>query len=178
MHFFAGLRHILSGADYELSSLSALADSVHTHLPPHDTLNGVLSATSITSGSAAKPISGSFSISFAHEALTLRQYIIRGSKGTLIVDFSQPNPRVSVSSGLEKGGAEPFEEAYEGKAVEEEFKFWGEAFVAGPDSEEYKCAESKAGPRAVLRDLAAIEAALNSGGNKVSLREIVGEKYW
>jgi len=50
--------------------------------------------------------------------------------------------------------------------------------VAGADSAEWKDATERSGPRAVLRDLAAVEAALESNGVRYSLKTLVGEKYW
>ncbi len=70
------------------------------------------------------------------------------------------------------------EKEYEAKAVEEEFKAWGAGLVGGADSEEWKDATARSGPRAVLRDLAAVEAGLNSQGVRYSLKTLVGQKYW
>jgi len=73
VHFFAGLRHLLSGANLELSQLAAQADLLHAHLAPHDTIQGFLQAVKIGSGAVAPAseegpaLAGSFAISFGHE---------------------------------------------------------------------------------------------------------------
>lgn len=65
--------------------------------------------------------------------------------------------------------------------VENEFEAFGTALSASAESntgtsEVFK----RCGPRATLRDLALIEAAIKSSEEKreISLRELVGEEYW
>ncbi len=73
VHFFAGLRHLLAGADLELSQIGAQADLIHEHLAPHDTLQGFLQAVKIGSGASAPAseegpaLAGNFAISFGQE---------------------------------------------------------------------------------------------------------------
>lgn len=78
VHFFAGLRHLLAGANLELSQVGAQADLIHDHLAPHDTIQGFLQAVKIGSGASAPAseegpaLAGNFAISFAQEVSTAR----------------------------------------------------------------------------------------------------------
>lgn len=161
VHQAAGLRHILP---CDITSIVATSSLLQPHLPPFDTLHGVLSTSS--------PAQGTFSISFGIESATKRMYTFRGSKGTLVVDFSGRGIHVLTLFLVESGEQMVIEIA--GRGVEEEFEAFAKALEGGMGSEAAAGVEERSGPRAALRDLAFIEGALRSGetGERVDLRRL------
>lgn len=63
--------------------------------------------------------------------------------------------------------------------VENEFEAFGNALSASAETDTSEVLK-RCGPRATLRDLALIEAAIKSSEEKreISLRELVGDEYW
>ncbi|GAA6023877.1 hypothetical protein JCM10207_000512 [Rhodosporidiobolus poonsookiae] len=198
VHFAAGLRHILP---YPLTSVFAHASQIQPHLPPCDTLQGLVRCTS-PNASSAPPISGSFTFSFGTEApSTDRLYTFRGSRGVLTIDWASPrthtirltqvpatatSPTTSPVLAARDPRPQPLEEPHEltielpTRGVEDEFEAFGEAFQQGTGSEAMREVERRSGPRAALRDLAFIEGGLRSSaeGREFELRELVGEELW
>ena len=64
--------------------------------------------------------------------------------------------------------------------VENEFEAFGNALSASAETGTSDEVLKRCGPRATVRDLALIEAAIKSSEEKreISLRELVGEEYW
>lgn len=175
VHFVAGLRHMLPSPLTSVTSTRAL---LQPHLPPFDTLTGLLTTSSPT-------LSGTFIITFGIEGASTKTYTLRGSRGTLTVDFSaqthvltlatlstnpnEPDPHHTVVIELPSAG------------VKSEFEAFGEALTEGVGSESWKLVEARSGPRAAMRDLGIIEGALKSGekdGVRVDLKELGGEDFW
>lgn len=181
VHAVAGLRHILP---FPLTSISAVASQIQPSLPPCDTLQGVLKATPPSSSSSSTAISGTISFSFGTESCSSRQYIIRGSKAQLIVNFEDRKLHVLTLKTLPQNPQEeePKELVIEfpQRGVEEEFDAFGRALIEGKESEIYREVRKRSGPRATLRDLAVIEGGLKSSEENrvVDLRELVGGDEW
>lgn len=148
----AGLRYILSGAQLSLTHVSATRHLVHDFLAPQDSLYGVLKTSN-------EKVGGTFAISFAHEAPgnVSARYTIRGSKGVLTVDKSK------LLVVVDNDGKETKRSESPGDGVKQEFAAFAKALVNGIDSQEAKDVDQRSGPRATLKDLGAIEAALKSG---------------
>ncbi|BGP45108.1 hypothetical protein JCM10450v2_000925 [Rhodotorula kratochvilovae] len=185
VHFVAALRHVLPSP---LASLSAHVAQLNADLPPADTLRAVLHTAD------PKP-AGTLTLSFGTpQPSDAKVYTFRGSKGVLSVDLASPRThvlRLTTASSSEKEEKRAGEEELPHSqveielpargAVEAEFAAFGAALLSGPESAQAAYARDRSGPRAAIRDLAAIEGALKSGergGEKVVLREIVGEEAW
>ncbi|GAA5917754.1 hypothetical protein JCM6882_001315 [Rhodosporidiobolus microsporus] len=190
VHFAAGLRHILSPS-HSLTSIFARASQIQPHLPPTDSLTGLLTASPSSPSSytpdpphdnAPKEVYGTFAFSFGTEkpSNTLL-YTFRGSRGVLTVDFSSrrshvvklvnfpsaTSPPTSPTRNPSQGGEEdetPHELVIElpTLGVEDEFLALGSALVAGAGSGEAEEVERRSGPRAAMRDLGFIEGGLTS----------------
>lgn len=154
MHQFAGLRHVLPSP---LAALTASRQLLQPHLPPFDTLQGLLKTADGTTGS--------FFLSFGIEAGGPKEFAFRGAKGSLVVDFAGPTHTVCFTPTNVDGEDERRVEEWEmeGNGVEEEFKAFAAALVAGPGSAEAKDVDERSGPRAALKDLECIQRALESG---------------
>ncbi|GAA5860327.1 hypothetical protein JCM3774_000381 [Rhodotorula dairenensis] len=186
VHFAAALRHILPSP---LASLSASVRQVQPYLPPIDTLQALATCEDGTVGT----VTVSFGIERPSED---KRFTFRGERGTVEVDFADsrthvvrlvtlPDEPSSEARQDEHDGCSGPEEPHRMEmefpaevGVENEFEAFGLA-LSSPGTD---CAEvlKRCGPRATLRDLAFIEAAIKSSEEKreISLREIVGEKYW
>lgn len=158
MHFAAGLRWALGGySETQLTQVMATSSRMQTHLPPHDTLHGLL-RTSVGA-------SGTFTISFAHEQTCPPLYIFRGSKALLSVS------QVQTDSGREyevklfnSDGKTISRDLYPSTGVPAEMKAFAVALDGRSwDSEEVQRCYKQSGPRATLKDLSFVEAALTSG---------------
>lgn len=175
VHFAAGLRHVLPSP---ISSIFARSYQFQPHLPPIDTLQGLVT---LESG-----ISGHFTFCFGVEQpSSKRQYTFRGSKGVLTVDFSARRLhvlRLTTVPPNAEADEPPHELTIElpAEGVDAEFDAFGEALVAGPDSAEMRSVEERSGPRATLRDVAFIEGGLLSAKERreVELKELVGDDFW
>lgn len=187
------MRHILPSP---IVSISAVVRQLQPHLPPIDTLQALVTCEDGTTGS----VSISFGLARPSED---KRYIFRGEKGIVEVDFgdkrthvvklvSMPSAnapasgqdaeeRAQDSCGEEGQPEEPQKLEMEFPAqvgVENEFEAFGKVY----DGAEVDTAEvlRRCGPRATLRDLAFIEAAIKSSEEKrqVSLRELIGDDLW
>lgn len=195
VHFFAALRHVLSGSvspstssPTELTALSAHVTQLDRALPPADTLRCLVS----TSDPA---LSGTLTLSFGTPPpSSAKVYTFTGTDGVLSVDLGA-GPRtvlltlVSRAPEAEPNGAPLPPRRVEIElpaqtAVEREFAAFAGVILEGArDSEGAagSAARVRSGPRAAMRDLAAVEGALKSGereGDKVGLRELVGDEWW
>lgn len=146
------------------TSLSAIASSLQPHLPPVDTVHGLLTTST--------GIQGSFSITFGIESNYTKKYTFYGSSGSLVLDFSAPDHVITVLDGL---GSDALQAVMTlgGNGVEWEFKAFGEAIQNGIYSSEWISADKKCGPESTLMDLAIVEAALISQGNKLIIEEVI-----
>ncbi|GAA5947041.1 hypothetical protein JCM3775_006972 [Rhodotorula graminis] len=190
VHFFAALRHVLSGTPTptDLVAVSAHVTQLDPHLPPTDTLRAVLHTSDPKLG-------GTLVLSFGTpQPSDAKRYTFRGTDAVLTVDLGS-NPRtvlltlVSASPAPSRPGEDPLPprkveiELPAQTAVEAEFAAFAHSILAdtGADSDAARAARDRSGPRAALRDLAAVEAALRSGergGERVSLRDLVGDEVW
>ncbi|KAL8279610.1 hypothetical protein RQP46_007923 [Phenoliferia psychrophenolica] len=154
VHHFAGLRHILPSP---LSSLTASRSLLQPHLPPFDTLQGLVRTDS--------GITGSFLISFGIESGGPKEYSFRGSKGSLVIDWSGSTHTIVFTPTREEGEEEGRVEEWEMEAdgVGEEFRAFEKALIAGVGSQEAEDVDGRSGPRAAMKDLRAIQRALESG---------------
>ncbi|GAA5967684.1 hypothetical protein JCM11641_005735 [Rhodosporidiobolus odoratus] len=195
VHFAGALRHILP---YPLTSIFAHSSQIQPHLPPCDTLIGLLTATppSLPSqpghDNAPTAIAGTFHFTFGIEkpSSTLL-YTFRGSTGVMTVDFSGARDHVLKLVSLPRGelGEEAEEEEEEDPheltvelpsgGVPDEYEAFGRALIAGAGSQEARFVEERSGPRATLRDLAFIEGGLKSSEERreVDFEEVLGE-FW
>ncbi|GAA6006897.1 Gfo/Idh/MocA family protein [Rhodotorula paludigena] len=197
VHFFAALRHILSTASpspLALTSLSAHVSQLNPSLPPCDTLHalvGTSSARGDDDGSATGP-SGTFTLSFGHpKPAQTKLYTLRGDRAVLTIDIAhprihvlrlvtQPSPADPDAAGEDEPNVLEIELPAR-DAVEAEVEAFARALVAGIGSKEADEVRRRSGPRAALRDVAAVEGALKSGekgGEKIALKELVGEALW
>lgn len=158
VHFAAGLRWALGGHnDTKLTEVIATSSRIQPHLPPHDTLQGILR----TSTGA----SGTFTISFAHEQTCPPLYIFRGSKALLSVTQVQTdNGRDYEVKLVASDGKTLIRDLFPSTGVAAEMKAFGAALDGKSwDSEEVRRCYAQSGPRATLQDLSFVEAALTSG---------------
>lgn len=165
VHYFAGLRHALPASD-RLSSVVATSRLIQPHLVPFDTLQGLLRTTS--------GVVGNFTITFGSESRAPLEYVFRGSKGELRVQFGVgsatarttfvAHDRVSFK-GLEEVDVEEWDLVSDG--VASEFEAFGKALVGGIGSVEARLVEERTGPRAARRDVGMIEKALESAAKGV-----------
>ncbi|KDE06246.1 hypothetical protein MVLG_03405 [Microbotryum lychnidis-dioicae p1A1 Lamole] len=173
VHFLAGMRTVLSAQNIDITSISAVASSIQPHLPPVDIVTG--SVTTSTPG-----VTGTIIISFGIQGLDTKTAIFIGETGSIIVDFGVRPNLVKVYRSAPHIGGQGTElvEKHQSEGVKQEFKAFAEAFGKGMDSEEWRLVEKKSGPRATLRDLALVEAAIKSQGEKVDLKELGGSNIW
>ncbi|GAA5849764.1 hypothetical protein JCM9279_002007 [Rhodotorula babjevae] len=189
VHFFAALRHVLSGTPTptDLVAVSAHVTQLDPALPPTDTLRAVLHTSDPKLG-------GTLVLSFGTpQPSDAKRYTFRGTDASLTVDLGS-NPRtvlltlVSAPPSPAKG-EDPLPprkveiELPAQTAVEAEFAAFAATILGegGADSVAARAARERSGPRAALRDLAAVEAALRSGeraGERVALRDLVGDEAW
>jgi len=163
VHFVAALRWMLSGLDLQIASLSSVSSQQQSHLPPIDTVHSLVRLSSLSSSSSSSTIkaSGSFVLSVAHENPSPPIYEFRGSKATLRIQLGE---QWSVSLLGEKGKVLLQEDKFESRGVKEEMRAFGKALEAADRGDEGALQEimRKSGPRAALKDVAVIEAALTS----------------
>ncbi|KAI5480941.1 NAD dependent oxidoreductase [Pseudohyphozyma bogoriensis] len=161
VHHVAGLREILP---CRLTALTATRALLQPYLAPFDTLQGLFRTDSAAIGT--------FNITFGNESTpSLRQYVFRGSKATLLVEmFPAGAQRVTLtpvaSPGVVPAAAgvnDSLVIELKENALRDEFVSFSEALVAGMGSEEARDVDRKSGPRAALKDLEVIEKALKSG---------------
>ncbi|GAA5840868.1 hypothetical protein JCM11251_007626 [Rhodosporidiobolus azoricus] len=203
VHFVGGLRHILSPS-HSISRIFAHASQIQPHLPPIDTLTGLLTATPDSPPSAQPShsdapagVTGTFTFSFGIEKPSKgASYTFRGSRGVLTVDFSDkrthvitlanfpsaaspPTSPVGAAQGADEEGPHELVIELPAQGVEDEFLAFASALVAGSGSEEARDVEKRSGPRAAMRDLGVIEGGLKSseGRKEVDLRELAG-RLW
>lgn len=159
---------------HPITTVTATRALIQEHLPPFDTLAGFFTTSEPT-------LNGTFNISFGIEASSTRKYTLRGSKGTLTVEWGETQILTLTTLSTNPEEKDPHEVVIElpSQGVVDEFEAFGEALTEGVGSESWKLVESRSGPRATLRDLAIIEGALNSGGSgeKVDLKQLAGD-YW
>ncbi|GAA6050547.1 hypothetical protein JCM3770_005594 [Rhodotorula araucariae] len=190
VHFVAALRHVLPAP---ITALSAHVTQLNPDLPPADTLRAVLHTED-------RQVAGTLTLSFGTPLPSdVKVYTFRGTKGVLTVDLASPRTHLlrlttsaaaapAAASDAASGGVDDalphsqveIELAARG-AVEAEFAAFAACIRAGPASAPAAFAQARSGPRAAIRDLAAIEAALTSGdrgGERVDLRELVGDGAW
>jgi predicted dehydrogenase len=151
VHFAAGTRLLLSGADEKIKSLTAFTAQLQEHLPPVDTLNATLL---LTNGS-----SGTLSISFGTTD-TGSEYLVACEKGSVHVS------RGKVVVTKDGKAVEEKEFKDEGSGVKQEVKAWAESLESGNWKKEQSGEEA-------LGDLEIIESALKSGeqgGKLIELR--------
>ncbi|GAA5952821.1 hypothetical protein JCM8115_002359 [Rhodotorula mucilaginosa] len=190
VHFAAALRHILPSPPI---SLSASVRQIQPYLPPIDTLQALVTCEDGTTGT--------FTVSFGIEQPNEdKKFVFRGERGTVEVDFADSRTHVVrlVNLPVPSENGPAVEEQHEGCSgpeephrmemefpaevgVENEFEAFGTALSpsAGSGSGTSEVLK-RCGPRATLRDLAFIEAAIKSSEEKreISLRELVGDEYW
>lgn len=163
---------------HPITAVTATRSLHHEHLPPFDTLTG--------SFTTSDPLlAGTFQISFGIAGCSTKMYTLRGTKGTLTVNFGvSPQILTLTTLSTDPNESEPHElviELPQGEGVLREFEAFGEALTEGQDSESWSMVQQRSGPRATLRDLAIIEAALASGATdgkqQVDLKELSGI-YW
>ena len=163
VHFVAALRWMLSGLNLQISSLSSVSSQQQSHLPRIDTVHSLVRLSSLSSSSSSSTIkaSGSFVLSVAHENPSPPIYEFRGSKATLRIQLGE---QWSVSLLGEKGKVLLQEDKFESRGVKEEMRAFGKALEAADKGDEGALQEimRKSGPRAALKDVAVIEAALTS----------------
>lgn len=163
VHFVAALRWMLSGLNLQISSLSSISSQQQSHLPPIDTIHSLVRLSSLSSSSSASTTkaSGSFVLSVAHENPSPPIYEFRGSKATLRIQLGE---QWTVSLLGEKGKVLLQEDKYESRGVKEEMRAFGKALEAAEKGDEGALQEvmRKSGPRAALKDVAVIQAALTS----------------
>lgn len=203
VHFAAALRHILPSPP---ASLSASVRQLQPYLPPIDTLQALVTCEDGTVGTVnisfglERPSeekrftfrgeTGTVEVDFADA----RTHVVR------LVTLPPPPPPppspptdsasaagVEEHDGCSGGPEEPHRMEMEFPAevgVENEFEAFGNT-LSSPTGTGGTVADSaevlkRCGPRATLRDLAFIEAAIKSSEEKreISLREVVGEEYW
>ncbi|KAJ8515614.1 hypothetical protein ONZ45_g6970 [Pleurotus djamor] len=186
LHTIAALRTLLPIPLTHISSFAALNKS---YLPPHDTVHLILKASSQTANApqAQKDINGSMYLTWANPTKVKSatdEIVVTGEKGWISVavnwgDGNGPFIRVkSVVAVVKKGGDG------DGDAVEEEEEDVEE--VEDVPMEGVKCelkaffdaiagkgGEGLGEPRNALVDVAVIQAALNSEGSVVDLKELL-----
>jgi predicted dehydrogenase len=130
-------------------------------------------------------LAGTFQISFGIPGCSTKMYTLRGTKGTLTVNFGvSPQILTLTTLSTDPNETSPHElviELPQGEGVLREFEAFGEALTEGPGSESWEMVQQRSGPRATLRDLAIIEAALQSGAasgkDQVDLVALSGD-HW
>lgn len=190
VHFAAALRHILPSPPI---ALSASVRQIQPYLPPIDTLQALVTCEDGTTGT--------FTVSFGIERPNEdKKFVFRGERGTVEVDIADSRTHVVRLVNLplpsENGPQPAEEEQHEGCSgpeephrmemefpaevgVENEFEAFGNVLSAASETSSDEVLK-RCGPRATLRDLAFIEAAIKSSQEKreISLRQLVGEEYW
>ncbi|KAK4056132.1 hypothetical protein OIO90_002863 [Microbotryomycetes sp. JL221] len=175
VHFTAGLRHVLP---HPITKVIANTALVSEHLPPVDTCNALFETSEAT-------LKGTMTLSVGVSGAQRAAYTIRGTKGTLEASFAGKITIHSLPEGKQHMslGVRPDETVIEAPfpAVNQEFEAFSEALSEGVDSESWKLVQQRSGPRATLRDLAVIEAALTSGdrqGEKIDVKQLIGDALW
>ncbi|KAM0787012.1 hypothetical protein ACM66B_006280 [Microbotryomycetes sp. NB124-2] len=175
VHFTAGLRHILP---HPITTVSATTTLVSEHLPPVDTVNALFETSEPT-------LKGTMSMSVGIPGASKAMYTVRGTRGTLEISFRGQITVQTLPEGVEymSHQTRPDETTVEAPfpAVNEEFQAFSEALSEGVGSESWDIVLQRSGPRATLRDLAIIEAILQSGdenGVKIDLRQLEGQEFW
>ncbi|KAK4049663.1 hypothetical protein OIV83_003938 [Microbotryomycetes sp. JL201] len=175
VHFTAGLRHILP---HPITHVTATTALVSEHLPPVDTCNALFETSEPT-------LKGTMTLSVGIPGTSKAMYTVRGTRGILEASFRGQITIQTLPDGVEHAnpGQRPNEITVEAPfpAVNQEFEAFSEALTEGIDSESWTMVQQRSGPRATLRDLAIIEAALKSGDNdsvKVDLKELEGQDLW
>ncbi|KAJ7017716.1 oxidoreductase family protein [Mycena alexandri] len=168
VHTIAALRTMLT---HPLTHLSAFASLNHEYLKPHDTIHAVVQAGS--------HFHGIVELSFGAPTKSVPsadQYVITGSEGWLTVNFVRVEGksvlRVFIKRAVKVEG-EPTTEVEEvidtpGMGVEAEFRSFFDAVAGKPTLE-------IGDPLEALKDVAFIQAGLNSGGKLVDLEKLVVE---
>ncbi|KAI9043163.1 Gfo/Idh/MocA family protein [Aspergillus affinis] len=143
VHFVALIRYI---SGQEIVSTASLVAQTHSHLPPLDTVNAALRFGNGTLGS--------LSICFA-SAKNKFKFIFVGDDKVVTVSGADGGWRIVLE---DEEGKVLSEEIIDGQGVSEEIKAFLHASSLGK-------ADSKAGPREALADLAVIESICSGGGD-------------
>lgn len=167
-------------------AVSAHVTQLDPALPPTDTLRAVLRTSDPKLG-------GTLVLSFGTpQPSDAKRYTFRGTDAVLTVDLGS-NPRTVLLTLVSappppQRGEDPLPprkveiELPAQTAVEAEFAAFAATILGGgADSDAARAARERSGPRAALRDLAAVEAALRSGergGERVALKDLVGDEAW
>jgi len=167
VHFSAALRTMLPKSSHP-TQLSSFASLHKSYLPPHDTIHSILRSPDNSSGI--------YELTFASPSGTLGSsngYTITGSAGYILVTNASDGIKVvlhtvkTVKDGDKEKDVEEEEEFVEPsvgvtREVESFLKF-----VSGQDD-----GQGLGEPRETLKDVALIEAALNSEGSVVDLGKL------
>ncbi|KAF5373425.1 hypothetical protein D9615_009419, partial [Tricholomella constricta] len=171
VHTIAALRVMLP---HQLTHLSAFASLNKDYLMPHDTINAVVRAGSHFHGTAeltfasptkSRPVSDGFVITGTDGWLSVNQVNVEGSDAPVL--------RVSITSVIKTEGGET-EEGEKVEIIEEPVQGVKAELASFFDAILGKSGVADFGdPLAALRDVAFIQAALNSDGRLVDLTELV-----
>ncbi|PLB44981.1 NAD-binding Rossmann fold oxidoreductase [Aspergillus steynii IBT 23096] len=143
VHFVALIRYI---SGQEVVNTTSLVSQTYKHLPPLDTVNAALRFENGTLGS--------LSISFA-SAKKIFEFIFVGDDKVVTVSGADGGSRIKLEDG---DGKVLSAEVIDGQGVSEEIKAFLQAAAIGK-------ADSRAGPREALADLAVIESICSGGGD-------------
>ncbi|KAJ7091565.1 oxidoreductase family protein [Mycena belliarum] len=164
VHTIAALRTMLPEP---LTHLSSFASLNHEYLKPHDTIHAVVKAGS--------HFHGLVELSFGFPSKTTPAadgFVITGTEGWLTVNSAKGVLRVVIKRTVKAEGkpTEEVEEVIEhrAKGVEAEFASFFDATVG-------KTTLDIGDPLEALKDVAFIQAGLNSGGELVDLGQLVSE---
>ncbi|KDQ61926.1 hypothetical protein JAAARDRAFT_190638 [Jaapia argillacea MUCL 33604] len=174
VHFAAALRTIL-GPSYPLSKLSAFSALHKSWLLPHDTINAVIRCSTAASTEASSAPQGTYNLTFAAPSSSAGKsngYTIIGTTGFLIIDKLQSSIRITLTTVK----VDPVT----GKDLGEEVEVWEEK-QCGVKMELREFLGAVRGekgwevgkPREAVKDVAIIQASLESEGRLVDLERLV-----
>ncbi|KAI5829354.1 NAD(P)-binding protein [Schizophyllum commune Tattone D] len=165
VHFAAALRTVLGKPIETISSFAALNREI---LPPHDTIHAI---------AAAGRTHGNITITFASPTKSKADtddYVFIGTKGWIGIRIVPDKKLYRVTTKWKASGDkeeykedEDVAEVPQGKGVQHELGAFFDAVAGKPDA--LKVGE----PLDALRDVAFIQAALNSDGKPVDLLKLV-----